>query len=569
MKKLLSLALAIIMCVAVFASCGKSAYDIAVENGFEGTVQEWLESLKGTDGAQGERGDKGDKGDAGETGAAGAKGDKGAAGEAGPAGKDGVAGKDGKSPIVEIGKDGYWYIDGVKTLVKAGETDEDAQIVDFTIGAVALLPTGAEAAFPELTLTYTMKNGATGTAPVTKEMIIEGADAIDATLAGDYPVKVRFSGIEKETTVKVEGMMVYNEDFSTVPDGLKDADLLKFLGWKVLYKSSLPENADPDVSKVGSQSNPKLGETWRFETKDGAIRVINGNYDETGALTAAGGRYFVELLSEEYMDLATAYDYTIQYDMTFEAGSPTNKSWASMCARYWGGEVGSISGYASWRLSANGRGLHEAQHPDVLLRAGRQGPGGENIPSVDLDVSVNTGWMMARIPCLQSILLAVDPNIGTPNRVIAGYNSDCTALGTNIYDLIRGHKITIQFQIVNVESNYAYTPTATELGDTHYMEAPYDEGFKLGFGYHIWVVDEAGQRYLAGAYNPEAVYNGLAICGADMWANGWGKALAFCTNSLTIINLDNVKVWTGLGAMPADTTTTAYEELAKNYTPAE
>lgn len=26
---------------------GKSAYEIAVENGFEGTVQEWLESLKG------------------------------------------------------------------------------------------------------------------------------------------------------------------------------------------------------------------------------------------------------------------------------------------------------------------------------------------------------------------------------------------------------------------------------------------------------------------------------------------------------------------------------------------
>lgn len=35
-----------------------SAYDIAVENGFEGTETEWLESLKG---------DKGDKGDSGET----------------------------------------------------------------------------------------------------------------------------------------------------------------------------------------------------------------------------------------------------------------------------------------------------------------------------------------------------------------------------------------------------------------------------------------------------------------------------------------------------------------------
>ena len=32
---------------------GKSAYDLAVENGFTGTVQEWLESLKGEDGKDG------------------------------------------------------------------------------------------------------------------------------------------------------------------------------------------------------------------------------------------------------------------------------------------------------------------------------------------------------------------------------------------------------------------------------------------------------------------------------------------------------------------------------------
>ena len=36
---------------------GKSAYEIAVINGFSGTEAEWLESLKG------EKGDKGDKGD--------------------------------------------------------------------------------------------------------------------------------------------------------------------------------------------------------------------------------------------------------------------------------------------------------------------------------------------------------------------------------------------------------------------------------------------------------------------------------------------------------------------------
>ena len=49
-----------------FAGCsgenGKSAYEIAVENGFEGTEAEWLESLKGEDGADGSNGHDGTDG---------------------------------------------------------------------------------------------------------------------------------------------------------------------------------------------------------------------------------------------------------------------------------------------------------------------------------------------------------------------------------------------------------------------------------------------------------------------------------------------------------------------------
>ncbi|MEC0403250.1 hypothetical protein P8819_02105 [Bacillus velezensis] len=64
---------------------GKSAYDIAVDNGFSGTVEEWLASLKG------------EKGDTGATGATGVKGATGAAGATGVKGATGAAGKDGKS----------------------------------------------------------------------------------------------------------------------------------------------------------------------------------------------------------------------------------------------------------------------------------------------------------------------------------------------------------------------------------------------------------------------------------------------------------------------------------------
>ena len=41
---------------------GKSAYEIAVEQGFEGDVNEWLESLKGERGEQGEQGPAGQDG---------------------------------------------------------------------------------------------------------------------------------------------------------------------------------------------------------------------------------------------------------------------------------------------------------------------------------------------------------------------------------------------------------------------------------------------------------------------------------------------------------------------------
>lgn len=40
---------------------GLSAYEIAVKNGFEGTEQEWLNSLVGPQGPQGPKGEKGDK----------------------------------------------------------------------------------------------------------------------------------------------------------------------------------------------------------------------------------------------------------------------------------------------------------------------------------------------------------------------------------------------------------------------------------------------------------------------------------------------------------------------------
>jgi len=93
MKKILS-AILIVLLITSLISCeimkepedGKSAYEIAIENGFEGSEAEWLESLKGKDGQDGENG---------------ADGQNGKDGEDGEDGKDGLNGTDGA-----VGKDG-------------------------------------------------------------------------------------------------------------------------------------------------------------------------------------------------------------------------------------------------------------------------------------------------------------------------------------------------------------------------------------------------------------------------------------------------------------------------------
>ena len=91
---------------------GRSAYEIATENGFVGTVAEWLESLKGRDGIDGKDGLPGKDG---KDGADGLPGKDGTNGKDGLPGKDGRDGKDGVSPDLT----NYPDTDAVKALIQA------------------------------------------------------------------------------------------------------------------------------------------------------------------------------------------------------------------------------------------------------------------------------------------------------------------------------------------------------------------------------------------------------------------------------------------------------------------
>ena len=83
-------------------AAGKSAYEVALQNGFTGTEADWLTSLKGQKGDTGAKGERGEKGEAGETGEKGEKGDTGTPGKDGVNGTDGKDGADGFSPTVTV-----------------------------------------------------------------------------------------------------------------------------------------------------------------------------------------------------------------------------------------------------------------------------------------------------------------------------------------------------------------------------------------------------------------------------------------------------------------------------------
>lgn len=73
---------------------GKSAYEVAVDNGFEGSQQEWLATIRGVEGPQGPQGETGPQGATGAIGPQGPQGPTGATGSQGPAGYTPVKGVD-------------------------------------------------------------------------------------------------------------------------------------------------------------------------------------------------------------------------------------------------------------------------------------------------------------------------------------------------------------------------------------------------------------------------------------------------------------------------------------------
>lgn len=136
---------------------GLSAYQVAVQHGFEGTEAEWLISLKGEKGETGPKGDKGntgEKGDTGERGPQGLQGERGLQGVQGEQGEPGIQGPVGpkgekgdqgergpQGPQGQIGPQGPKGDTGSGLNIK-GELDSESQLPQEGVSGDAWLISG-------------------------------------------------------------------------------------------------------------------------------------------------------------------------------------------------------------------------------------------------------------------------------------------------------------------------------------------------------------------------------------------------------------------------------------------
>jgi len=170
--------LALILVIACLASCasvenGKSAYEIAVENGFVGSEKEWLESLKG---------EKGDKGDVGETGAA---------------GKDATG-----NGVKDISLEYKWTARGLIAVCTVIMDDGNTVVREYPVPKAAVGISVSESAIyhavrtdgtiPEITVQIEYADGSCDSIPLDENIIVNGD--IDFSKVGKYELSLFYNG---------------------------------------------------------------------------------------------------------------------------------------------------------------------------------------------------------------------------------------------------------------------------------------------------------------------------------------------------------------------------------------
>lgn len=306
---------------------GKSAYEIAVENGFEGTEEEWLASLKGQDGedgkdgADGDKGDKGDPGEKGEQGDKGDKGDKGDPGEKGEQGDKGDKGEQGvgiKDITYSYGynaEEGYFYTEITfiltdkqeKTVIVPSAMNPETTYVATTAAELkGLLEDGAAQVALGADIQIEPIGSGNGAVP---QIVIDSDTTIDLqnyTISFDYDGETSYSYVPVVFNVR-------GADVVIVGNGTIDTEL----GYTTAYGINITENGSLTIN-----GGHYYGAMSAVQVQKGALIVNDGYFALADTIKQEApeyANYIVNCIDSAYNDgTATIelYGGVYPYDMS-------------------------------------------------------------------------------------------------------------------------------------------------------------------------------------------------------------------------------------------------------------
>ncbi|MBQ8388066.1 MAG: leucine-rich repeat protein [Clostridia bacterium] len=255
MKKILISLLAALLCLTLVACNGKSAYEIAVDNGFEGSEQEWLDSLRGSDGKDGEDGKNGYNGLDGQK------------GENGKDGKDGENGKDGLG-ILSTKIDGRGHLivtmtDGTEVdagFVTYGVEDTSTEAPTLSVSDITLLSNDTYVITSSRPVRWETDNPAavlvadngfivavgSGSANI-KATARDGQSATCRVTVADFEAKLKADG-----TYMITAYLGYEKEL-TVPAAIKNVPVTEINTYAMWDNQSLISLTLPDsMKKIGN-----------------------------------------------------------------------------------------------------------------------------------------------------------------------------------------------------------------------------------------------------------------------------------------------------------------------------
>lgn len=276
---------------------GLSAYQVAVQHGFEGTEDEWLISLKGE---KGETGPKGDKGDTGEKGATGERGPQGLQGERGLQGVQGEKGEPGiqgiQGPQGEPGPQGPKGDTGEKG--EKGDPGSDASVTKQNVEAVL---TGDITSHNHDSRYISKSNASTyiPTAdyhPATKKYVDDTVAAVDVTEQISGKADKTYVDNKLDTKVdKEEGKGLSSADFTSA----EKSKLARLNGYVVNMADNMVPTAE--FGRITySFKNESTGSNGNTQSK--VIEIPAATTSAAGLITAEGFNKLTGLPTSEEID---------------------------------------------------------------------------------------------------------------------------------------------------------------------------------------------------------------------------------------------------------------------------